>query len=77
MRTTFDIDDPVLNDLRRLARREGKSLGRLASDLLAAGLAESRTARQPPRFEWITKKTAPLVDLVDKDAVHEALERRR
>ena len=34
MRTTIDIDDPILVDLRRLQQREGKSLGRLVSDLL-------------------------------------------
>ncbi|KAB2867691.1 MAG: antitoxin, partial [Burkholderiaceae bacterium] len=38
MRTTIDIDDPILKDLKRLQRREGKSLGRLVSDLLAQAL---------------------------------------
>jgi hypothetical protein len=33
MRTTLDIDDPVLKEIKRLQRREGKSLGRLVSDL--------------------------------------------
>ena len=35
MRTTLDIDDPVLRELKELQTREGKSLGRLVSDLLA------------------------------------------
>ena len=35
MRTTIDIDYPILKELKRLARRERKSLGRLVSDLLA------------------------------------------
>ena len=26
MRTTIDIDDPILKDLKRLQKREGKSL---------------------------------------------------
>ena len=42
MRTTLDIDDPVLKDLKRLQQRQGKSLGRLASDLLALALTETR-----------------------------------
>ena len=46
MRTTIDIDDPILKDLKRLQKREGKSLGRLVSDLLAQALANSRKA--PP-----------------------------
>ena len=39
MRTTLDLDAPVLNGLKRLQQREGQSLGRLASDLLATALA--------------------------------------
>ena len=33
MRTTIDIDDPIFKELKRLQRREGKSLGRLVSDM--------------------------------------------
>lgn len=40
MRTTLDIDDPVLHELKRLRAKEGKSLSRLASDLLARALKE-------------------------------------
>jgi hypothetical protein len=35
MRTTVDIDDPILEEVKRLRTVEGKSLGRLISDLLA------------------------------------------
>ena len=35
MRTTIDLDPGVLRDLKARARREGKSLGRVASELLA------------------------------------------
>jgi hypothetical protein len=45
MRTTLDIDDPILRDLKRLQQREGKSLGRLVSDLLAQSLAAQRLGR--------------------------------
>ncbi|MEZ5727162.1 MAG: hypothetical protein R3E48_03590 [Burkholderiaceae bacterium] len=46
MRTTIDIDDPILKDLKRLQRREGKSLGRLVSDLLAQAWRQHRPAGQ-------------------------------
>ena len=36
-RTTFDLDATVLADLRRAAA-EGKSMGQVASELLAGGL---------------------------------------
>lgn len=35
MRTTIDIDAPILGELKALQAREGKSMGRLVSDLLA------------------------------------------
>ena len=35
MKTTLDIDEPILRELKRRQAKEGKSLGRLVSDLLA------------------------------------------
>lgn len=70
MRTTLDIDDPVLRDLRRLQQREGKSLGRLVSDMLAQSLAARRAAQPAPRpFRWVSKAMGPRTDLSDKDAL--------
>jgi mRNA-degrading endonuclease RelE of RelBE toxin-antitoxin system len=46
MRTTIDIDDPILKDVKRLQKREGTSLGRLVSDLLAESLARRRKKPQ-------------------------------
>ena len=41
-RTTLDIDESVLRDLKRLQRKQGKSLGRLVSDLLAETLGRNQ-----------------------------------
>ena len=38
MRTTIDIEDPILKEVKRLQRREGKSLGHLMSEPLAQAL---------------------------------------
>jgi hypothetical protein len=75
MRTTIDIDDPILKELKRLQRRERKSLGRLVSDLLAQSLANSRN-RTPDesRFEWIVKSMGARVDIADKNAVLDAMD---
>ena len=77
MRTTLDIDDPILKDLKRLQHRKGTSLGRLVSDLLARALAaERRGSPEPqPPFEWIAKPMRARVDLADKHAVLDALDR--
>lgn len=75
MRTTLDIDDPILKDLKRLQRREGKTLGRLVSDLLAQALATGRrdSPSQAP-FQWIAKPMRARVDLADKHALLDAMD---
>lgn len=78
MRTTIDIDDPILKELKRLQRRERKSLGRLVSDLLARSLAEARTRRPgAAQFEWIARSMGARVDLADKHAVLDAMDDAR
>ena len=75
MRTTIDIDDPILKDLKRLQRREGKSLGRLVSDLLAQSLAASRRAQPAaPAFHWSALPMGARIDLGDKQALQDALD---
>jgi hypothetical protein len=75
MRTTIDIDDPILKELKRLQRRERISLGRLVSDLLAQSLSsrrESEPARVP--FQWTAKSMGARIDLEDKHAVLDAMD---
>jgi hypothetical protein len=78
-RTTIDIDTPILRDLKRLQKREGKSLGRLVSDLLADALARLRSEadQEPPDFVWRSQPMHARVDLADKDAVYAILDERR
>ena len=76
MRTTIDIDTPVLDDLKRLQRRERQSLGRLASDLLATAMAQARSSEpmQHPAFAWLARPMGARVDLADRDAVLDAMD---
>jgi hypothetical protein len=78
MRTTIDIDDPILRDLKRLQKREGKSLGRLVSDLLAEALAQPATQRRAaaPAFRWISRPMGAMLDLADSSAVLDVLDDR-
>jgi hypothetical protein len=75
-RTTLNIDDPVLRDLRRLQRRRNQPLGRVVSDLLAEAVARSELGREPRRapFRWTTQRMGARVDLADKEAVWAALD---
>ena len=76
MRTTLDIDGPVLRELKQLQKKESKTLGRLVSDLLADALGRRRT--KPVRrsgFVWARRAMGARVDLTDKDALYAALDR--
>ncbi len=74
-RTTIDLDASVLRELRRRGHRDGKSMGRLASELLAQALAEEPEPRAP--FRWRSADLGrPFVDLEDKAAVQAVLDRR-
>jgi hypothetical protein len=69
-RTTLDIDATVLAELRERASRDGKSMGQVASELLAVALAEPTPASPAKPLEWKTWNMGlPLVDLEDKHAV--------
>jgi hypothetical protein len=76
MRTTIDLDATVVKELKRRSQGAGKSMGQLASELLARSLREQegRPARGPS-LEWIAKDLGrPLVDLEDKEALRAVLE---
>jgi plasmid stability protein len=72
-RTTFDLDGTVLADLRGRAASEGKSMGQVASELLAIGLHDEPASEQPP-LKWARKDLGLRVDLEDKDAVWRILD---
>jgi plasmid stability protein len=75
-RTTFDLDPSVLAQLRRRATHEGKSMGQLASELLAQQLAIEDPASRSQALEWTSRDLGvPRVDLEDKEALHALLDR--
>ncbi len=76
-RTTINLDGPVLADLKRLQRKEGKALGDLASELLASALADRKLATAPAvHLQWTSRPMGALVDLDDKEALFAALDER-
>jgi hypothetical protein len=77
MRTTVDIDTSILKELKALQKKEGKSLGRLVSDLLAKALHDHREDRKSlPKPRWISRAMGARVQLADKEAVYAAMEQR-
>ena len=74
-RTTLNLDSSVVQELRRRSKRERKSLGELASQLLARSLREERSP-EPPSFSWVSRDLGkPAVDLEDKEALNALLDR--
>jgi plasmid stability protein len=72
-RTTLDLDATVLEELRRRAATQRKSMGQVASEVLATGLHEE-PAGQPPPLSWARKRMGFKVDLEDKEAVWRILD---
>ena len=60
-----------MRKLRERGRREGKTLGRLVSELLARALHEERART---KIAWTTRRMRARIDLADKEAVRRALD---
>jgi hypothetical protein len=75
-RTTIDIDPTVLRELKKRQRLEGKTLGVLASELLASALRRDEP-ESPPPFRWTSRSMGARVDLEDAEAVRRALDEGR
>lgn len=76
-RTTLDLDASVLRELRRRGAREDKSMGAVASELLARALAEPDEAARPEPLRWISGDLGtPRIDLEDKEALRAVLDAR-
>ena len=72
-RTTLDIDASVLRELKKRGRQEHKSLGEVASELLARALADAGDV-DPLALEWTSRPLGLMVDLDDKEALWKALD---
>ena len=76
MRTTIDLDPLILTALKERQKREGKTLGVLVSELLSRALAEDESTPATD-FHWPVKSMGtPLIDIEDKEALWDLLDRR-
>lgn len=77
MRTTLNLDSDVSAQLAAMARRQARSLSRVANDVLRAGLrAEQAPADIPPYEPQVFDTGQPRVDVTDVAAALEAIESR-
>jgi len=75
MRTTLDIDEPILKGLKQLKKAEGRPMGRIVCDLLARALATREAEIRERPFRWHSRPMGARVDLADHNAVYDAMER--
>jgi hypothetical protein len=88
MRTTVQIDDDLLRDLKHQAQREGSSLAKLVNRVLRLGMRVLREGGKPARpFRETTfrmgqpkvnlDKALALAAALEDDEVREELARRK
>lgn len=76
MRTTLDLEKPVLDGIKRLQKQEKTTLGKLASRLLSEALShrEKQGGSKTGPLPWIVADMAATIDLADKDALYRTLD---
>ncbi len=77
MKTTLNLDDQLFRTAKKLAAERGVTLTQIIEDALRAALTEP-PLRKPYRLRLITVKgKRPLpVDVADRDALYDWMERR-
>ena len=75
-RTTINLDPSVLAQLKRRQHQERKPLSDVVNQLLVRALAETEAGESPRQpLRWTSRAMHARVDLEDKDALLEALDR--
>ena len=76
MRTTLDISDAILKEIKTICDRESRSIGSVVSELLAEALARRRASRAKSSFHWTSRRMKQRIDLEDKETLYKTLARR-
>ncbi|HEX9712572.1 MAG TPA: DUF2191 domain-containing protein [Actinomycetota bacterium] len=76
MKTTLNVEDALFRRAKKVAAERGITLTALVEDALRGHL-DGPVSRRKDRFRWIVIDDAelPPVDIADRDALHDFLER--
>lgn len=76
MRTTLVINDALFRRMKRIAAEQGRILSDVTQEMLRRGLEPPRgpTRRKPVRLPTFSMGP-PAMDVADRDALYEALDR--
>jgi Arc/MetJ family transcription regulator len=75
MKTTLNIDETVMTDLKREAARQGRTMSELVETALRLLLRSQKKRNLLPDLPTFDGGE-PLVDIADRDALYEAMEGR-
>jgi hypothetical protein len=75
MKTTLNIDDTVMAELKREAARQGRTMSDLVETALRLLLHPTRKRKALPELPTFDGGE-PFVDIADRDALYDAMERR-
>ena len=80
MKATLDLDEKVLRRAKACAARDGVSLASFVEDALRARLASASSTREAERpfqlrLETVTGGSPPKIDISDRDALYDAIDR--
>lgn len=77
LKTTLDLDEQVLRRARGRAAQDGTTLTKFVEDALRARLAAAGGNAAPfrPRLETVTGDRPPNVDIAERDALYEVIDR--
>jgi hypothetical protein len=78
MRTTLNIDDALMERVRRIASETGRTITQVIEDVLRREVAGEKPKRKRFRLKWVTVsgRLQPGVDLADRDSLIERMEGR-
>lgn len=75
MKTTLNIDDTVMAQLKRESARQGRTMSELVETALRMLFRSRKTREELPRLPTF-RGGRPLVDVADRDALYHAMEER-
>jgi Arc/MetJ family transcription regulator len=75
MKTTLNIDETVMTDLKREAARQGRTMSELVETALRLLLRSQKKRNSLPDLPTFDGGE-PLVDIADRDALYDAMEGR-
>ena len=76
MKTTLNIDDAVMVEVKREAARQGRTMSEMVETALRVMLRAQKQKKRGPLPRLPTFSSGMLVDIDDRDALYRAMEGR-